>query len=179
MVLERTASWIAPAPGTGGGHGAGSSWSPPGPRDLERDLEIGRRGEELVYRQELARLRACGHDSPQKLVTWTSQTDAGADHDIRSVAEDGGTLWIEVKSTTGTDGRFDWAKKEFQKALREGDHYELWRVYEAHTKHPTAKPFRNPVNLFGEEALKLDIGSLRAVVEPMHVEGARPPTTFT
>lgn len=169
-VLERTTSWTAPTPGTGGGGGEGGSWSAPGPRDLERDREIGMRGEEIVYRLELARLRALGHVSPEQLVRWTSQANAGADHDIRSVAEDGKPLWIEVKSTTGTDGRFDWSKKEFQKALREGDHYELWRIYEAATECPSARRFRDPVALFGEEALKLDIGSLRAVVEPMQVE---------
>jgi hypothetical protein len=141
---------------------------------VERDQEIGRRGEELVYRQELERLRARGIKGPEKLVIWTANKDLGADHDIRSVAEDGETLWIEVKSTRGTDGQFEWPKNEFQKALREGDHYELWRVYQADTEHPTAKCFPNPVRLLGVEALKLDIASLRAVVEPMQVKSSEP-----
>jgi hypothetical protein len=165
-VLQATTTWTVPTPGAGGGEGR---WNPPGIRDVERDREIGKRGEELVYRYELERLRARGCDSPENLATWTSRSDETADHDIRSIAEDGKPLWIEVKSTSGTDGRFEWAKNEFQKALREGDHYELWRVYEAETDHPTAKCFRNPIKLVGETALRLDIGTLRAVLEPMHV----------
>ena len=117
---------------------------------MERDREVGRLGEELVYRYELDRLRRTGYDRPEEVVTWTSAGDPGADHDIRSIAEDGKPLWIEVKSTTGQDGLFDWPKNEFQKALREGPHYELWRVYEATSERPTAKRFPDPVNLVRE-----------------------------
>jgi Domain of unknown function (DUF3883) len=93
--------------------------------------------------------------------------DPGADHDIRSVAEDGKPLWIEVKSTSGRDGNFDWPKNEFQKALREGSHYELWRVYEAASEHPIAKRFRDPVNLIREGKLRIDLATLRAMLQPM------------
>ena len=71
---------------------------------------------------------------------------------IRSVADDGKPLWIEVKSTAGRDGNFIWAKNEFQKALQEGSHYELRRVYEATSEHPLAKRFPDPVNLVTELA---------------------------
>ena len=114
--------------GNGWSGGSSSSWTPRGAAEVERDREVGRRGEELVYRMELERVRAMGHERPEDLVIWTSRVDPGADHDIRSVAEDRRVRWIEVKSTTGTDGRFEWSRKEFEKALREGDRYELWRV---------------------------------------------------
>ena len=113
----------------------------PTSRDIDRDKRVGDRGEELIYRQELERVRSLGYGAPEKLVIWTSRNEPGADHDIRSVDEDGEPLWIEVKSTTGTDGYFDWSSREFKKALHSGDSYELWRVYQADTRQPTAKLF--------------------------------------
>ena len=56
-------------------------------------------------------------------MTWVSRDDPTADHDIRSVAKDGGTLWIEVKSTSGLDGNFDWPESEVAKAMTEREHY--------------------------------------------------------
>jgi hypothetical protein len=76
-------------------------------------------------------------------------------------------LWIEVKSTTGTDGWFYWPKKEFEKALRERERYALWRVYESHTTHPIAKCFRDPISLRNRNALRLELGTLRAIIEPL------------
>jgi len=112
--------------------------------------------------------RACGLEGIQirkKHVIWTSRSDPGVDHDIMSVPTDGKPLWIEVKSTMGTDGRFEWPRAEFEKALREGDHYELWRVYGAHTERPTVKAFRDPASLLRTSALRLELSSLRAFVE--------------
>jgi hypothetical protein len=83
-----------------------------------------------------------------------------------SVAADGKLLWIEVKSTMGTDGAFVWPRAEFEKAPREGDHHELWRIYEAHTENPTVKAFRDPASLLRASALRLELGALRAFVEP-------------
>ena len=57
-----------------------------------------------------------------------ADTDPGADHDILSVDDDGEDLWIEVKATTGRDGRFRWPKAEFEKAVEKRDRYILWRV---------------------------------------------------
>jgi len=64
-------------------------------------------------------------------VVWTSASDLGADHDILSVADDGGHFWVEVKSTTGSHGRFDWPRSEFEPTLRARERYVLYRVCEA------------------------------------------------
>ena len=119
-----------------------------------------------MYRHELERLRKLGIANPEDQVAWISRNDPGADHDIKSISEDGQPLWIEVKSTTGTDGRFEWTQSEFRKALADGAHYELWRVYEADTEQPTAKRFRNPIALLERSALTLELGTVRAAVEP-------------
>ncbi len=97
------------------------------------------------------------------------KSDPGAEHDILSIDEDGKPIWTEVKSTMGTDGRFHWSQREFEKALREGKRYVLWRVYEAHTSHPSAKPFRDPIGLLARSALRLEIRSLEGVVESKSV----------
>jgi hypothetical protein len=107
-----------------------------------------------------------GYATPEEHVVWVSQTNPGADHDIRSIDKDGKTIWIEVKSTTGTDGRFDWPQREFEKALRDRKQYVLWRVYEAHTEHPTAKPFRDPAGLLARSTIRLEISGLYGFVEP-------------
>lgn len=154
--------------GSGGWGGSGlSTWTPRSPEEAARDAKVGRRGEELIYRMEIERVRGFGHADPEKHVVWTSSGDPGADHDIKSIDEHGNPRWIEVKATTGVDGRFDWSKKEFQKALRERDSYELWRVYKAGTAAPVTKCFRNPAELVGESKLVLELGSLRASIEGM------------
>lgn len=180
-VSECTPSWTAaPSVRRNGNAGAGSFGSAAGTGDEERDRLVGTRGEEIVYQRELERVAALGYKPPEAFVAWVCQENPTADHDIRSIAEDGQPLWIEVKSTTGTDGRFYWPKQEFKKAFCERDHYELCRVYEAHTTHPTIKRFRDPIALVARAALRLEVGTLRAMVEPMTaVEDFRTPETAT
>ena len=156
--------------GGGGGYGGyGGGWSPPTWADVERDRLVGARGEELVYLAELERVRGLGHAEPERHVVWTSRTSPGADHDIRSIDADGRPIWIEVKSTTGVDGRFEWSQREFEKALREGPRYLLWRVYQANSTHPTLKPFRDPAAMLSRSELRLEIGGLRGFVEGVDV----------
>jgi len=77
----------------------------------------GRRGAGLVNRAELERVRAMGCEPPKQVVVWVSDTEPGAGHEIRSVDEHGQTRWIEVKSTTGADGWFEWPRREFERAI--------------------------------------------------------------
>ncbi len=145
--------------------GSSRGWSPPTWEQEEWDREIGRRGEELVYHEELKRVKKLGY--PESRVEWISEQNPGADHDIRSVGCDGEDLYIEVKSTAGKDGRFQWSKNEFDLARSLRDHYVLYRVYEVDTKTPSIKPFPDPVGLLLENALRLDISSLYAEVESL------------
>lgn len=155
-----------PAPSGGGWYTSGSSnWRPPDAYDVDRDQKVGARGEEIVYLAELERVRAFGHERPEDHVIWVSRTQPGADHDIRSIDKHGKPLWLEVKSTMGTDGRFDWPQREFEKALRERDRYILWRVYEAHTTHPVAKAFVNPAALLARSMLRVELSGMVGFVE--------------
>ena len=150
-----------------GGGGSSGVWLPPTPAEIERAGQVGQRGEELVYRLELEAVRAMGFDEPERYVVWTSQTEPGADHDIRSVDSEGRPRWLEVKSTTGSDGRFDWSRKEFEKALRERERYELWRVYRVADRSPNAKCFPNPAAMLGTRQIALELAGLRANIEDM------------
>ncbi len=154
-------------PSGGGRGGSSSSWLPPTPAESERASLVGRRGEELVYRMELQKVRDMGYAEPERYVIWTSRDELGADHDIRSIDAKGRPRWIEVKSTTGVDGRFDWPRKEFEKALRERDRYELWRIYCVASHAPVAKSFPNPARMLGTRQITLELGMLRANIEKL------------
>ncbi|MFG1359333.1 protein NO VEIN domain-containing protein [Xanthobacter pseudotagetidis] len=158
---------IQPREPSGRGGGGGGGWLPPTPAEVERAGLLGRRGEELIYRMELQKVREMGFEEPERYVIWTSRDEPGADHDIRSIDAEGRPRWIEVKATTGTDGRFDWPRKEFEKALRERDRYELWRIYRVADRAPVAKCFRNPARMLGTRQIALELGMLRANIEDL------------
>ena len=145
----------------------GRRWRGRNQQEMDRDGQLGDRGEELIYLRELERIKRHGHASPEEIVVWSSRTNPNGDHDIRSIDENGDTLWIEVKSTSGSDGNFAWSRREFEKAMNCGESYELWRVYQVDTKNPIAKVFRNPIALLRAGAIRLQLGSLRATVEPI------------
>jgi hypothetical protein len=161
--LTVSGEWRPERSERGGTRKGGGGGRPKTPSDIARDALVGRRGEEVVYAQEIERVRRLGF--PQERVVWASKIRETEEYDILSVDDDGGDLWIEVKSTVGTDGRFDWSIAEFLKASQEGARYELVRVYEAQSTTPKIKRFRDPVRLYQQELLKLDIGSLRGEVE--------------
>jgi len=163
-VLGPSDSWMPPVPKGGGG--GPSYWTPPGPSDEEWERAVGRRGEEIIYRQELIRVRSMGYQESR--VVWVADQNPSADFDILSVDDDGEDIWIEVKSTTGRDGRFRWPKAEFEKAIEKRNRYILLRVYEANTERPSIKPFRDPVGILLRKGMRLDINTFNAVVEPIN-----------
>jgi hypothetical protein len=128
-------------------------------------FDLGRRGEHLVYQEELKRVRALGLADDR--VVWTSDTNPGADHDIRSVDDDGSEVWLEVKSTTGRHGRFEWPLAEFELAARKQDKYLLCRVYEADTATPSLVRERDPIAKLRAGGMRLDISSLSGEIAPL------------
>jgi len=135
------------------------------PLEQQRDQEIGDRAEELVYLSELQRVTALGY--PPSRVVWTSRENAAADHDVLSVADDGGDLWLEVKGTRGCHGRFDWSRAEFDRARQERGRYVLCRVYEADTISPAVRRIVDPVGKLLDGQIRLDIATLAAEVPPL------------
>ena len=151
-------------PGSGGGGGY-ATWTPRNYQETEADRAVGRRGEEIVLGIERQRVKRLGLDP--SCVIWTADSVPGADHDIKSLDEDGGDLWVEVKATTGRDGQFSWPVAEFQLAVRARQRYVLYRVYEADTTAPSYRPIRDPIGSFDAGELRLDLDSLKGDVGPV------------
>jgi hypothetical protein len=160
------ATW-SPTERTRGHGGGGSAWKPRSAEEEERDRALGRRGEELVLREERKRVKKLGY--PKSKVVWVAESNAAANYDIRSVDEDGAELYLEVKTTAGDHGRFSWPRAEFDCALTERNRYVLWRVYEGRTRHPKARAFRDPIGLLLANEMKVDLDGLSAEVGPLDV----------
>lgn len=167
-VIDPKGTTIEPSQPRPRGGGSSSVWLPPTPEEVARAGRLGERGEALVYRMEIEKVRAMGYAEPERYVIWTSRDQPGADHDIRSIDADGRPRWLEVKSTTGSDGRFEWSRQEFERALCERERYELWRVYRVAERDPTAKCFPNPASLLGTRQIVLELAGLRANIEDMN-----------
>lgn len=149
----------------GGGGGGPGIWKPRSAEQQEADRALGSRGEELVYRAELQRVRALG--LPESRVVWVSKADPGANYDILSVGRDGRDIWIEVKSSTGRHGYFEWPRGEFELALRTRKRYVLYRVYEANTTAATFRTQVDPVGAILAGKMKLDVSGLAAELAPV------------
>ncbi len=165
VSLEPSGSW-APQGARTSGSERKRLWIPPVPVDEERNRELGQRGEEIIFRQEKEHVKRLGY--PISRVVWMAKEDPLADFDILSVDEKGRDLWLEVKSTIGQHGHFQWSVAELEKAIQERGQYILWRVYEVNTVHPSIKAFRDPVGMIIQHSIKLDVASLSAEIEPLH-----------
>jgi hypothetical protein len=148
-------------PPSGAGPGA---WAPRDDDARAEDEALGRQGEEIILGIERRRVEELGW--PPDRVVWTARDAPLADHDIKSVDDDGEDLWIEVKSTRGRDGRFNWTGAEFLLAVRARRRYILYRVYEADTVTPICKPVRDPIGSFETGDLTLDLDRLAADLGP-------------
>jgi hypothetical protein len=125
---------VRPGTGAGGGGAWSRAWTPRTPEETELNLQLGNHAEQIVLKLERERVQRLGR-SPDEVV-WTAESDPYADHDILSLDDDGEQLWVEVKATIGTDGRFVWPLAEFSVAARERSRYVLYRVYKANTENP-------------------------------------------
>ena len=129
---------------------------------------IGRRGEKWAYEAERQRLQSLGVN-PDELeenerLVWVSRRDAYANHDIKSVHQGPGGLediWIEVKSTIGTERTAEWSIGEFQLAASLGDRYWLYWVSHADRAKPDMPVrYQNPVKLWQDGEMALDFRQL-------------------
>jgi hypothetical protein len=159
LVRPRPAGTGTPQqPSNTGSGGRYVTWTPRSSQEAEEDRALGRRGEEIVLAIERQRVSRLG--LPADRVTWTADHDPFADHDIASLDDDGGELWVEVKSTVGRDGRFSWTAAEFLLAVRTRHRYVLYRVFEADSTTPSWSRIRDPIGAFEAGELRLDIDRL-------------------
>jgi hypothetical protein len=102
----------------------------PGERDF-RNRELGRAGEELVWRFERQRLQSEDRPDLAAKVRWVAQEDGdGAGYDIHSFDVTGRERLIEVKTTEGHRATpFYLTRNEHSLAEERIDAFRLMRVY--------------------------------------------------
>ena len=145
--------------------GGGGSLGPAGPVDHERrqrlQRTIGRCGEQAVYEAERRCVSSSGQDPDR--VTWVSDRHPFAPYDIRSLDEQGHTMYIEVKSTTDDDpyAPFDISHAELLWGIKHRSHYYIYRVTEAHLPAPSIARFQDPMQMLADGAAKLGLSGAR------------------
>lgn len=95
------------------------------------DPELGTRGELWVVDQEKRRLRERGRMDLADRVDHVAARGPQEGYDVRSFADDGSELLIEVKTTRlGLEADFFMTERECQFGLRNKGRYRIYRVYE-------------------------------------------------
>lgn len=130
----------------------------PAVRDA-RNRQLGRAGEERVFRHEIARLRSIGREDLSRKVEWTSEERGdGAGYDIASYTADGQPRLIEVKTTTGSaQTPFFISSNELEVSRERPEAFRLFRLYDFR-KMPQAFELAPPL----EEAVVLRPSVYRA-----------------
>ena len=123
----------------------------------EEDRRVGKRGEEAVYNAERLHLEAIGKDP--EFVTHVSRTNETAPYDIRSVDDDDQVIYIEVKSTKGTDPSepFFISHGELVEAAYRGPRYYIYRVTDVDSAVPQIVRAANPLQLVREHRGRLQL----------------------
>jgi hypothetical protein len=126
-------------------------------RDAE-NRELGNGGERYVFEQERLRLIAADKPELAARVTWNARDADGHGYDITSFDADGGSIHIEVKTTTRGEGTpFFVSDNELRVSQRLGDSYRLYRVFNFPSS-PQVAVYGGPLS----ECLKLSPASYRA-----------------
>jgi hypothetical protein len=116
----------------------------------ERDASnrsLGFAGEERVFMNERANLKAHGRNDLVKQIRWTSQEDGdGAGYDIASFEPNGKPRLIEVKTTNGWERTpFHISRNELAVADQMRDHWCLVRLWNF-AREPKAFEIRPPLD---------------------------------
>lgn len=133
-----------------GGGGSGHTSTAPSIQTEFAKRQVGKRGELVVYRLEVERVRQFGMNPD--MVEWRSRTDELAPIDIVSLDEGGDRIFIEVKSTSGSDpaAPFEISRSELLEAGALGARYLIYRVTDANTSSPTVTRWADPLRLIRE-----------------------------
>lgn len=115
----------------------------------------GKRGEQFAYNIERERVQSMGLDPDQ--VIWQSKDDELAPFDIVSVDQDGNQIFIEVKSTVGSDPSdpFYISEAELLEASFHRNRYYIHRVTDVNTATPSITRWCNPIELIKNEQGRL------------------------
>lgn len=115
--------------------------------------EIGLKGEEIVVKAEISRLRRARRADLAAKVSWVSQSRPFEGYDILSFEADGVKRFIEVKSTPRNSRRFPMTANEWRVASLKGNAYFIYRLTEVETS-PKTVLLQNPIVLEKQGRLK-------------------------
>lgn len=97
--------------------------------------EIGNLGEQFIFFQEREKVKQYNLSKSKKVVWVSRDKGDGLGYDILSYDAHGNEMFIEVKTTTGTeDTSFYISANELEKSKLYASNYYLYRVYEFDTK---------------------------------------------
>jgi hypothetical protein len=90
-------------------------------------------------------------------VDWVSKKDETSPYDVKSIDDDGGPRYIEVKSTTGSDPTeaFPISTAELRFALRNRERYFIYRVTNVKDSTPEVHRYRDPMRDLETESAQL------------------------
>ena len=106
----------------------------------KRLKQIGELGEQFIFSQEREKVKQY-HLPSNKKVAWVSRDKGdGLGFDILSYDAEGNEMYIEVKTTLGTeDSSFFISANELEKSKLYAENYYLYRVYEFDMKNVQGK----------------------------------------
>lgn len=130
--------------------GTGGPSKAPSVQTEEENRRVGKRGEEVVYNVERRRIKALGKNPDS--VHWVSKTDELSPYDLLSVDADDQLVFIEVKSTTGSDPAepFYISHSELIEASFRRSRYYIYRVTDIDSATPTITRWADPLGLIKE-----------------------------
>jgi hypothetical protein len=90
-------------------------------------------------------------------VIWEADRNDIAPYDVRSLDEDRHVIYIEVKSTTGTDetAPFDISDAEHRFAFEKGSRHFVYRVTDIKSARPLIHTYRDPIRGLREGTARL------------------------
>lgn len=125
----------------------------PSLQSKETDLEVGRWGEELVYRFLVQHQKESAKGWE---VLWVNQAfNTGTPYDIHLRGPDGTEQFIEVKSSLAySKNFFEMSHQELDMARRLGNQYSLYRVTGVGSASPTLLRIMNPIQKWAAGQIK-------------------------
>ncbi|MAK59842.1 MAG: hypothetical protein CMK09_02575 [Ponticaulis sp.] len=119
-----------------------------------KKMQIGRAGEELVFRREKKKLKKLGLKKYAQMVEWTSQKTPFVGYDISSFNQKGKLELIEVKTSVNKLNKFYFTANEYKTASKYNDKYSIVcvsNVFEV----PKFRILRNPIAQIASGELQL------------------------
>tara|TARA_R110002074_G_scaffold298257_1_gene469825 strand:+ start:3894 stop:5570 length:1677 start_codon:yes stop_codon:yes gene_type:complete len=100
----------------------------------EKNLALGKAGEEFIFEYEKFRLGQCGKENLSKKVQWVARDIGdGLGYDIKSFTETGKEIYLEVKTTSGgINMPFFVSRNEADVSAIKLESYRLVRVFDFH-----------------------------------------------